>query len=48
MSNVAICFWIMGEVDRAIDLISRAEAQARSHSHVATRAMGICSARSFI
>jgi predicted ATPase len=40
MANAAICFWILGEVDRAVDLMNRTETRYASLAHVPTRALG--------
>jgi hypothetical protein len=40
MANAALCFWILGEVDRASDLMNRAEARSACLAHVGTRALG--------
>jgi adenylate cyclase len=40
MANAAICFWMLGEVGRGVDLMNQAEARASSLAHAATRALG--------
>ena len=39
-ANAALCFWILGEVDRAVDLMNQAEARYAVLAHAATRALG--------
>jgi predicted ATPase len=40
LGNSAVCFWILGEVERGVDFINRAEARCAALSHAATRALG--------
>ena len=40
MANAAICFWILGEVDRAVDLMNRTVTRYGRLAHVPTRALG--------
>jgi hypothetical protein len=40
LANAAVCFWILGEVERSVDFINKAEARCTALSHAATRALG--------
>jgi len=40
LANAAVCFWILGEVERSVDFINQAEARCTALSHAATRALG--------